>query len=78
MFISQPSSQAAALTAARPQAQAMAASVVLLAIGSSLWLCLPDTRGFHAQLGWLPLWTIVSPALCVAVQMLRLRGRAAW
>lgn len=62
-------------TALPAPAQAMAASVVLLAAGISLWLCLPDTRGFHAQLGWLPLWTLVSPALCVLVQGLRLRAR---
>lgn len=75
MFIPQPSLQAATQPAGGPQAQALAASVVLLASGLCLWLCLPHTRGFHAQLGWMPLWTVVSPALCVAVQALRRRGR---
>ena len=62
-------------TALPASSQGMATSVVLLAAGISLWLCLPDTRGFHAQLGWLPLWTLVSPALCVLVQGLRLHAR---
>lgn len=55
---------------------AVATSVVLLASGMCLWWCLPDTRGFHAQLGWLPLWTILSPALCLMLQLLRLSRRS--
>lgn len=34
-----------------------------LAIGAVLVLLLPAARGFNEQVGWLPMWLLVMPAL---------------
>lgn len=33
-----------------------------VAIGAVLVLLLPAARGFHEQLGWLPMWLLAMPA----------------
>jgi len=37
----------------------------MLAIGALLVLLLPAARGFHEQLGWLPLWLLAMPAVAL-------------
>lgn len=36
--------------------------LVMLAAGTMAMLCLPFLRGYHAQIGWLPLWLLLMPA----------------
>lgn len=45
--------------------------------GLALVTCLPAARGFHAGIGWLPLWLVLMPATAWAVLALRGRGSVA-
>ncbi len=49
-----------------------------VAIGALLLLMVPEARGSHPQLGWLPLWLLVMPLVAWwAAHRFRLPGRRA-
>lgn len=48
-----------------------------VAIGALLLILVPETRGMHAQLGWLPLWLLGMPLMAWwAAYRFPLPGRA--
>lgn len=39
----------------------IASLILMIAVGASLLLALPGMRGYHPQIGWMPLWLLGMP-----------------
>lgn len=51
----------------RMSGPAAAVAWLLLAAGVSTLIALPELRGYHPQLGWMPLWLALAPLCCLVV-----------